>query len=350
MVRWLAVTLVVVVTACRQIFGLSPIADVQDAPVSRVGDVGTLVPVHFDGTQPTSLTFTTETIDTSTDPRCTAPPGMIDTCIIKADTIAVTGNVTATGAPPLTLAALGTIDVIGGLDVSSVRAGMTGAGGQQCDGADQLPVTSAGAGGGGAGGSHGGAGGNGGSVASATGGHPSLTFPQAVVVGGCPGQDGAAGSASSGGPGGHAGGAVHLVAGVMIHVQGRIAACGAGGGVGFSFGGAGGGGGGAGGFIGLDAPSLAIDGSVRAEGGGGGASGGSTSGGADGCSTTSAATGGVGIGAGSGGDGSLGTVGQDGLGGSNGTGGGGGGGGAGYIYAVGTITGGGTISPTARNQ
>src|SRR5262249_15181889 len=148
-------------------------------------------------------------------------------------------------------------------------------------GAGTSPIASpqSGNGGGGAGGSFlgkGAGGGDGGAAGSVNKGGiaAAVGTPRAAdqLPGGCPGPRGAGarvGATDTSAPG-HGGGAVLLIAGRMIDVQGGINAVGEGGGGGppTQFGGCGGGGGGAGGMIGLDAPMIRSTGVILASGGG----------------------------------------------------------------------------------
>ncbi|MDX2086620.1 MAG: hypothetical protein SFX73_02165 [Kofleriaceae bacterium] len=292
-------------------------------------------------------------IDTGTDARCTVVTiGGVEVCVLAGTTVThPSGTLRAHGSRPLVVLATQTLQISGTLDVSSTRTGPPGAGATTAicispDGGDDNGGAS-----GGGGGSFGGRGGDGGvgdtDGSDVPGGAAAATFEPASVRGGCPG--GAGGDSDHlGGAGGRGGGAVYLIAGVSITIDGMIWASGAGGSSGDDD--AGGGGGGAGGLIGLDAPSVTImNGTLVANGGGGGEGGGSNAGahGLDGTHNTTIAFGGEGdeFFGGDGGDGSGGNVhdasdGQDNLGG-----GGGGGGGIGYVYVAGTFqTTGATVS------
>jgi hypothetical protein len=215
-------------------------------------------------------------------------------CIVAGTAIDVGGGapVRAIGPNPLVVIAVQTIVVVGALDASSRigdAAGATGAGARTAsscaatgiDGASSSSGSSGGGGGGGAGGSFGGSGAAGGNgKAGAAHGNPAMPGSTGLLVGGCPGGRGGHGAGNcpvgqtpcGGGPGGSGGGAIYLIAGGSIAVEGVLDASGqggAGGRNGLSNSG-GGGGGGAGGFIGLDAPRITITGSVFANGGGGG--------------------------------------------------------------------------------
>jgi len=303
-------------------------------------------------------------------------------CIIAGTTISVAAGATvrAIGANPLVLIATKSINIDGGLDVSShsndtiAGGAVLGAGARTAadcaviglDGSPGKQVnTNFYGGGGAAGGSFGGAGGAGGAGGKGNVAHgtpaPALA-PPSVLVGGCPGGHGGDGDNGGGGAvGGNAGGAIYLLAGDSIAVTGKINASGAGGaggGTGVDSSG-GGGGGGAGGMIGLEAARITVSGSLYANGGGGGGGGGGSPGavgqpGADPTVVTTAASGGGGGGGGGGNGGGGSVAAQPGTAGLQGTnnnesGGGGGGGGAGVIrvFGVPPTSLGGTVSPPA---
>jgi hypothetical protein len=294
-----------------------------------------------------------------------------DYCVVAGTTITIDTIVRATGSRPLVLLASDSITVNGSgiVDVGSHRSGSSaGPGaGEATDGVCHVGMPPADpaiggisessavrVGGGGAGGSfilQGGMGGHGAGIPetmlyTSTGGGPwgSVTAESLTSLrGGCPGQQGASqeakGVAPSGGAGGDGGGAVFLIAGNTITINGSILAGGEGGAGATNIGQAsGGGGGGTGGTIGFDAMVImAGSSSVIATGGGGGQGGDSgrtatAAAGEDGSFTTAAAGGAGGSGAngGSGGAGSIGPgPGLDGAIGALHTGGGGGGGGGG---------------------
>jgi hypothetical protein len=328
---------------------------------------GGLATVCFTTPPPETLHVTTPTtIATDTDGNCTfvwPQASGLSLCVLAATTIAIDAPVTATGMRPLALVAADTLAVNQVVDVSS-HPGVHGAGANAagCVAPNQ-PEGDTGGGGGGAGGSFGGIGGdggvgdgnnNGGSDGTAAPGIATATAVPVDVRGGCAG--GISGSsdpnAPAGLPGGDSGGAVYLIAGGMIHVTNVIVASGAGGPATLNE--YGGPGGGSGGLIGLDAPAVAVTGTLAANGGGGSeggtnsVNGGGGNAGGDGtASTTIPAAGGTG-GTTDAGDGGAGSVGAT-LAGSPGAqffgGGGGGGGGAGYIYIRGVVSGGGAFSP-----
>jgi hypothetical protein len=289
-------------------------------------------------------------IDTSDLSMCvaTAPTGSFG-CVLAGTTITVEATLRATGSRPLILIASESITIKGSgvIDVGSHR-GATPELGAGADPSQDCPPGQPPKfhGGGGAGGSFLGLGGTGGPSVSAAGGTPGppVTEPN-QLRGGCAGQGTPGPTTPTPVQGGHGGGAVLLIAGQLISVDGAINAAGGGGEGGPPD--AGGGGGGSGGMIVLDAPTITGNGLILASGGGGG--GGSSTDatathsgkpGAD-PSGVSAAAGGTGgpNGGGRGGNGSsAGTAkGDNGLNGvsdANGAGrGGGGGGGAGIVKA-----------------
>jgi len=208
-----------------------------------------------------------------------------EVCVVAARRIEISSVVRAVGERPLVLLALDEIVVTGELDVGSRQiAPPAGAGYPGCSSSGTTGTASnnGGGGGGGAGGTFAAAGGAGGIGASGTapkaGGAPVAASSLDVVRGGCRGGYGGAGdSGQIGGPGGDGGGAVYLIAGRTIRIEGTINASGAGGRPEQNMAlGGGGGGGGSGGLIGLDAPSIVISSTaiLVANGGGGGGGGG----------------------------------------------------------------------------
>lgn len=256
----------------------------------------------------------------------------------------ITGELRVEGSRPLIIAASGTVEIAGTLDVASRLGEQTGAGANhaRCPAAGPGQDDMGGAGGGGGGGfqGKGGKGGPGDSnEGQSTGGDGSaaLASVPATVRGGCPGASGGQGNDGSPAPGGDGGGAVQITAQLSISVlAGTILAGGSGGAAG-PISRNGGSGGGSGGYIGLDAPEVNVEFTVMTANGGGGGEGGvvnvEADDGSDGGATGSPAPGGSGEGqAGDGGDGGAGTsldgadtndLQQDG--------GGGGGGAVGYI-------------------
>jgi hypothetical protein len=345
-----------------------------DAPPDAPPDAqacfgGTFLTVCLQSAPAAARTISTpETINTDDMGMCTAtlsitPAG--NYCVIAATDITVNAKLRAIGMRPLVLLASGSITTMAGglIDVGSHRitpGGTTekGAGADSTACATGNPPAGAG-GGGGAGGSflgHGGVGGTGGN--GGAGGMPAPEIASVTVVrGGCAGQEGQ----GSTGQAGSGGGAVYLIAGVRIDIQGGINAAGEGGGGGAQNVG-GGSGGGSGGMIGFDAPMITCNSLLLASGagggGGGGSGGGDTTGGtAPDPAATGASNGGAGFNGNNtfGGAGGMGSPvsthafgGGGGVGDNGGTnhgGGGGGGGGTGLIKAPDTANLGGNLSP-----
>jgi hypothetical protein len=198
-------------------------------------------------------------------------------CVVtgKGMTLAAGTTLRARGTKPLVLLATTAFDLQGLIDVSSKQNDShAGAGARaSCTGGTAAMGHS-----GGYGGTFGGRGGNGGTpvvLAGETGGAPATPLPPTVLIGGCPGGDGAM-TVGDGGPGGNGGGAVAIIASA-IHFNGQINASGAGGSGGpasVDGSGGGGGGGGSGGMIVLDATTIDVGTAanlwVFANGGGGG--------------------------------------------------------------------------------
>ena len=291
------------------------------------------------------------------------------------------------GDKPLIIASWGTIVVNGTIDAGSSTYETsavthvdgplrTGAGANRtanCSGLTGQPGTTAqntgGSGGGGGGGYHGGGGdGTTGDTVQVAGGPGGLKMAQAptVIRGGCAG--GGSGTAGATGwqapataatfaAGGAGGGAIELAAMTSISVPtGALVNAGGAAGGGAPQGSAvGGGGGGSGGYLRIEAPMIALSGTLSANGGGGGGSSPYAFEGHQGVNATTAtqAAGGVAYGGGNcglpGAAGSVGGMfdGPDATG-NDACGGGGGGGGAGFIFvATSTLTGSGAvISPT----
>ncbi len=255
------------------------------------------------------------------------------------------------GDRPLVIASKGDILVAATalIDASSKRNGLRGAGSNRMPCNAQAAVrgpNDSGGGAGSGGGGFAGSGGKGGDSDSDGGisiggaGGMGLAQTPAFVRGGCDGAEGGDGNLpNSGGTGGKGGGAVQLSAQVEVRVLGTIHAGGGGGNGGNEDRDAGGGGGGSGGYIGLDAPTIILDGATLAANGGGGGEGSNATErgnpGADSTADDQPAGGGAGR-AGSGSDGGSGSAGTT----LDGTSvpppalqgaGGGGGGGAGFI-------------------
>ena len=291
---------------------------------------------------------------------CTPFTGSLaaDACVIAGTTIEVT-NLAVTGHHPLVLFATSDLVIGAQLDAASHLLSNDG------PGADPLacisgtnPPTGSDPAPGGWGGSFAGRGGAGGMgyVGSRSAGVPADPSTPIALRGGCAGGAGAEAGAILGGAPGAGGGAVLLVAGDRIDVDGAIDASGAGGGGGAAAVGTsapGGGGGGTGGMVVLEAPSVMFNanGKLYANGGGGGQGGYDYAGAPGGESTdpTDVAQGGSkpGTAGGAGGNGS--SMMLDGAAGASGAGlygGGGGGGGAAGVIAIRATT---TSGITAQN-
>jgi hypothetical protein len=250
-------------------------------------------------------------LDTGVNANCTQIVSQAsgpDLCVIAGTSVTVAGSLVAVGARPLVLIGADAVTVASGgaVDVSSrANPRRTGAGTNTgtCTTTGINGKNDAGGGGGGAGGSFGTAGGKGGTgdlnmndlpAGTAAGGTPGPAQATPMVLrGGCSGGAGGDGNntaaTQTGGAGGDGGGAVYLIAGTMITIDGDVFASGAGGRVASNIAGSeqGAGGGGSGGMIGLDAPTIQVQGHVVANGGagaGGGAQVGGTNGG-DGTTT-----------------------------------------------------------------
>jgi hypothetical protein len=281
-------------------------------------------------------------------------------CVIAGAgfTLAANQSIRGYGSKPLVLLSTTTIDLQGTVDVSSSHISDpdgknigASANPSACGNGTTAQGTS-----GASGGSFGGRGGAGEMIdpdAAGIAAMPLMDLPTALR-GGCAGGIGGGG----GGAGGDGGGAIALVAGTKIDLNGKVNASGAGG-QGGSATKCGGGGGGSGGMIVLDAPQITGTGSVFANGGGGAeggagsVSGGTAAAGSPGGESTgptmSASKGGTtATEGGDGGDGSSGTApgGATAAGQSSKDGGGGaGGGGAGFVHAPGVTN----IAPPSKN-
>jgi hypothetical protein len=300
--------------------------------------------------------------------------------VLSVDGLAIDAGATVrvVGPKPLLVVAWSTALIDGVLDAGS-HIGMTSLGananilcGGGTAGIDGSNATQNGGSGGGGGGGLQGPGGHGGSggaappVAGGAGGAArNVAEAHAAIHGGCPG--GASGMAggiavspatpATQARGGAGGGAVWLVAHDSIAIAGSISANGAGG-SGAQIGSVcGGGGGGSGGSVALEAPSVTISGTLTANGGGGGGGGAVTdagNNGADGKPDVVAAPGGAIAAKGCGRPGGAGSVlatlaGSDAPG-ADSCGGGGGGGGAGFLVIASpgfTATGTARVSPLA---
>ena len=316
---------------------------------------GTTVPVCF-SIVPARDRILTADVDIDTDSTddaiCDQHNDSSRYCVYAGARISVATRVTAHGSRPLVLLSTTTFDHSGDIDVSSNHQGaqLVGAGAAshaQCPGQAEATGSSGSYGGGFGGRGGDGNDGNPDDGARGLAGPASTAFPT-TLRGGCPGGDAVTGPGSLTGRGGAGGGAVAIVAGTSISLNGRINASGAGGNAGTIAAKSGGGGGGSGGMIVLDSPTIVVGvRTVLIANGGGGAQGGAASGapGYDGGESSSPqlrAAGGLNPGAigGYGADGSLGSgLAGASAGGSaqNGGGGGGGGGGAGFIRAPGVV-------------
>lgn len=312
-----------------------------------------------------TMPFTVSTasnVDTDSPLCASTVSGATNYCVIAGTNITIGATLRATGTKPLVLIAADSIVTTALIDVGSYRDATSGVTGDRTRsllgaaiGAGANPSSCAPAmlpieGGGYAGGSFIGFGGVGGTGSNgSTSGSPAPPVTDAPVLrGGC---------SASVDPisqvGGYGGGAVLLIAGTRIDVQGGINASGASA-RGAAPGNKGGFGGGAGGMIAFDAPTITCNSLLLASGGGGGGgSSGITSGG-DGQdpTTLAAAAGGRGANGGNGGNGSTastraapGAPGAPGNPAGIGGGGGGGGGGAGLIKAPASANLGTMVSP-----
>jgi hypothetical protein len=287
----------------------------------------------------------------------------IEIGVFSFHAIHFTDDVTVVGSRALVLLSCTDVTVEGVIDAcaSFMTAGSGGFNGGPCE-TDGEGIALIGSGGnavigddespwhqpGGGGGAFGGDGGDGGDASSSSGGAGGnqllMTETLIPLLGGSGGGGGACrseGSGGDGGQGGGGGGAVQISANLTIWIEPGfgIHACGAGG-TGPTSDGCAGGGGGAGGGILLEAPYVAVDGILAANGGGGGGGDNWDDGnpgdfntmlGEDGHFGSTQADGGDGIdGGGDGGDGGAGSIADGEVGGSD-TRAGGGGGGVGVI-------------------
>jgi hypothetical protein len=291
-----AILVLLLTAGCRQLLGFEqPIA--SDGPVvdgsPDGGDGSSIVCVGApDGLlgntcfspASTVLLVGNALIDTDTSMLCDADSTAH--CFVTGTAIEISGNLVVQGSRALVLWSATTITASGTIDAAS-HVGKTGPGAsppncQVLDAGVIASIPMAGAGGSGA--SYANAGGHGGTArtggSSISNGEVAPSVP-AAMVGGCVGGNGGL----TNGSGGQGGGAIYLVAGSKIVIKAVINASGVGGSGGFvsasAFGG--GGGGGSGGLIGLDAPTLVLDGATLVALGGGGGAGATTSaGGSDG--------------------------------------------------------------------
>jgi hypothetical protein len=269
-------------------------------------------------------------------------------CVIMGTNLSVVGTIKATGTPPLVLLGTMAVTIPAGSELDLIGEhdkAVPGVAAASClGGSPGIPdLESAGGGGGGSFTTQGGDGGN----YPSFGGQPGDSHVANTIAGGCRGFAGGDGDSAQGGVGGGGGGALYVIGGDAVSINGSINTSGEGGLKGDltetpGNGGGGGGGGGAGGFIALDAPQIVLGGTsvMLANGGGGGGGGASGVDGKDGktpdaaiaSQATMPALGGAGGGGTDGGMGAaLGQAAHAGLG-SAMAGGGGGGGGIGAIY------------------
>ncbi|MEO8552913.1 MAG: hypothetical protein ABI678_23215, partial [Kofleriaceae bacterium] len=218
---------------CRQVFGVdTPGAPALDAASDafRLQDGGpsdasqhacfTVAALGLmacvDQVLPPLEATTDMTIDTSGNAFCDTSSTRSDLCVVAASAIVIPAGVriAVTGSRPLVIYATGTIAITGTLDLASHVGGATGAGADPMTCASGSRPSGAG---GGAGGSFGTKGGHGGaaSLLGGTGGAAAGVGGQAVLRGGCAGQNG--GGVTGGGAGG---GALLLVADDQILIAG----------------------------------------------------------------------------------------------------------------------------------
>ena len=285
---------------------------------------------------PTGTLTVRDTLDADHDLRCA--PEITDVCAIGARDLVVSQQLRVTGTRPVALIAR-TIQVDGQLTVAKNRG--------RAD--DCVAPAAAGSLGGGAGGSFVTVGGDGGKSKTGGGGlaSPASAVP-AALRGGCPGDATSTTGLAAGGL------ALIATERIAIYAGSLVDACGTGG-AGHAAGGAGGAGsgGGSGGLVVLDAPDLALDGTILALGGGGGGGADSMSDGSAGltaCTTAGSTNPGGGSGATMGGSGASTGPATSGAGTSvTARGGAGGGGGLGAILVRGTVSGAGKLLPAATS-
>jgi hypothetical protein len=282
--RWVVVVLL---SGCSSILGIDDfkLGDAGGGGEMMDGDTGyCLGPTGWRICVPTEPTMdqafdTNLNFDTGDSPLCASvqPPswkaaGQPDACIIVRKSFNVTAStIVAKGSRPLVLFASDSITIASQIDVAS-HAGQSTIGAASPSGACVAPQaagTSTSAGGGGAGGSFMTKGGDGGAGGSSIPGRAAAANaqPPMILRGGCNGGVGGNSSAMGGVPG-NGGGAIYLVAGNRIVVNGFINASGSAG-RGASAPNAGGGGGGSGGMIHLHAPAISGNGGVLVANGGG---------------------------------------------------------------------------------
>ena len=354
--RW---AVVVLLSGCSSILGIEDFklgdaggGDTLDATGTGycLGPTGWRVCLPMEPTMPRDITQSLMPLSTTASGLClgSQPPswlaaGQPEACFIVGTNVTINAPVVqVSGGRPLVIFASDTITIEQQLDVASHGATRGPAAPSTACIAPGAAMNGTGnsGGGGGAGGSFMSRGGRGGTSTNQTvGGVPAGADTQAPTIlrGGCSG--GVGGNATGvGGAPGTGGGAVYLVAGQRIVINGFINASGTGGGGGGHV--AGGGGGGSGGMIVLHAPTIGGNGGVvlaNGGGGGGGGTGGAMGGsGMDPTPQMPELSAGGGGGGSQGGSGFAGTsIAADGGQGTPTTlgGGGGGGGGSGYIRA-----------------
>jgi len=276
-------------------------------------------------------------------------PTTMDVLVVGSFSLAAGAKLGVVGSLPFGVAASGSIEIGGLVDLTGGAGARTRAACGAQAGSNGTGDSNGGPGGGGgafgSSGAPGGTGDNAGTPTSGAAGGSAIVRPSSLL-GGCPGGFGGD-SDVSGGPGGLGGGAIYLLSATSIAIgaTGAITVGGIGGASSSGTGiGAGGGGGGSGGMIILESPSVVVLG-VLAANGGGGAGGGGGGAGQPGHPSAVAALGGAGTSGGS--DGGIGSsTMSSGGGGSSSASAGGGGGGAGFVAIASpapTTTG--TISP-----
>jgi hypothetical protein len=279
---------IVLLAGCDVLFGLQAIPDASGDGLAGDGCYGLYGPANGGLLRvclDSGLDLSWQprlSIDTSSDDcmQVVDQPNGPQLCVLAGRSIAIGAGLVATGSRPLVLVA--TEDLLIGaqghisVDGRNALAPGPGANDATCSAmnVDGTRSNLAGGGGGGAGGSFATRGGNGGppNATDARGGvaaEPVMVLGQ--IRGGCPGGKGTGTIATRS----VSGGAVYLIAGRSITIEGTIDASGGGGPGGvrrMELIAHGGGGGGSGGLIALDAPSVMLSASARlaANGGGGG--------------------------------------------------------------------------------
>jgi hypothetical protein len=364
-----AIAIVISCTACKGLLGLDDgvIANgdgaIDDAPLDDATIDGMLdasgvcygtapfmvCPGAMVGTP--SMLASLNTSDAQTCDFVDTTDGRDWCVIVRTDFLILTG-ISVTGSRPLVLLARNdlTVGLAGMIDVSSRTPSKIGPAANHATCASGNGMAGVQTGAGGAGGSFGSVGGNGGkgSTLGVNGGVAQPVMTSDLLRGGCKGGKGAPGTTNVGGDGG---GAIYLVAGGQVRIDGLVNASGAGG-MGGRMPGTGGGGGGSGGTIVLAAPVVTVstNAQVFANGGGGGSGAGIGNDGAPGEEPSSPAEGGAGDSTPTGGAGGRGasriSAAQPGNDDQAGGGGGGGGGGRVRVFATTQSLATGAISPS----